>query len=235
MPNRILKDTIHTSPNLNALSPLAERHFYRLLPVPDDFGCFEATALVVKGKCYPLRPEVKTSEIDKWHQEMVEQQIIRLWKQDGRQFGQFLNWDKHQRVRSLHQRKTPEPPSDFGSYNICADDQKNNMQNHSTIPFDDKCQQVTANDGPNPNPNPNLNPNPKEIMSCKPDKSPLDFISSLKENPAFKHVDIDNELHKMDAWFLIPKNKRRKKTSRFILNWLSNIEKPMKIGDGKSW
>ena len=62
-----------------------------------------------------------------------------------------------------------------------------------------------------------------------------DFISSLKENPAFKHIDIDNELHKMDAWLLIPRNKGRKKTSRFILNWLSKIERPMQIGDGKSW
>ena len=56
-----------------------------------------------------------------------------------------------------------------------------------------------------------------------------DFISSLKQNLAYSHIDIDNELHKMDAWLLLPKNKGRKKTSRFILNWISKIEKPFPI------
>lgn len=61
----------------------------------------------------------------------------------------------------------------------------------------------------------------------KPEKK--DFMTSLKENPAYSHIDIENELSKMDAWLLMPRNKGRKKTSRFILNWLNKIEKPMKI------
>ncbi len=263
MPNRILKESIHTSPNLNALSPLAERHFYRLLPVPDDFGCFEATSLVVKGRCYPLRPEIKTSEIEKWHSEMVEQQIIRLWTEDGRQFGQFLNWDKHQRVRSLHQRKTPIPP-----------------------PIDVTCRQMTANDGLNPNPNPNLNLNPKKnkdtldttelkereekeeekgshtllkeeekeergissslvLSSSLKAKKPLqpgilgskmndtEWFSFLRNLPAYKHIDLDFQLSKMDAW--LSANPGRQKTRLFIVKWLNKIERPIK-GQGKgSW
>jgi len=157
MPNRIIKESIWTSPNLNMLSPLAERHFYRLLPLPDDFGCFESTSLVVKGKCYPLQPQIKTSEIEKWQQKMVENGILHLWEADGRQFGQFVNWDKHQRVRSLHQRKTPIPPT-----------------------FDDTCRQVPTNDGLNPNLNPN--PNLKKDMR----HSDAEFSLFWKEYPIKK-------------------------------------------------
>lgn len=54
-----------------------------------------------------------------------------------------------------------------------------------------------------------------------------DFFSSLKANPAFKGIDIDRELAKMDAWLLTPKARGRKKTKGFIVNWLNKIDKPI--------
>ena len=56
---------------------------------------------------------------------------------------------------------------------------------------------------------------------------PKDFIQSLKTNPAYKQIDIDKELAKMDAWLLTPKGKGRKKTHKFILNWLNRIDTPV--------
>ena len=53
-----------------------------------------------------------------------------------------------------------------------------------------------------------------------------EFIKSLKENPAFSHVDVDSELGKAKAW-CVPR--RRQCTQRFFTAWLSRIEKP--IGD----
>lgn len=57
--------------------------------------------------------------------------------------------------------------------------------------------------------------------------SDSDFIETLKENPAYKGIDIDRELAKMDAWLLTPAAKGRKKTRRFIVNWLNRIDKPV--------
>jgi phage antirepressor YoqD-like protein len=54
-----------------------------------------------------------------------------------------------------------------------------------------------------------------------------DFLSSLRKNPAYQHIDIDTELSKMDAWLLLPKNAKRRKTPTFILNWLNKIEAPV--------
>ena len=54
-----------------------------------------------------------------------------------------------------------------------------------------------------------------------------DFIETLKANIAYKHINIEIELAKMDAWLALPRNKGRKKTDRFILNWLNKIDKPI--------
>jgi len=51
-----------------------------------------------------------------------------------------------------------------------------------------------------------------------------DFIAAIKNNPAYKGIDIDKELSKMDAWLTLPKARGRKKTKQFILNWLNKID-----------
>lgn len=51
------------------------------------------------------------------------------------------------------------------------------------------------------------------------------FISTLKDNLAYKHIGVESELAKMDAWLLA--HRGRKKTRRFVVNWLNKIDKPM--------
>jgi len=110
VPSRVIKETIWTSPNLNSISPLAERHFYRLLTAADDWGCFEATPLVVKGKCYPLRPETKVEDIEVWQKELADNDLIRFWEVGGRQYGYFLTFDSHNSLTAKHSPLTPCPP-----------------------------------------------------------------------------------------------------------------------------
>jgi len=112
MATRFIKDSIWTSPNLNKLSDQAERHFYRLLPLPDDHGCCEVTSAVIKGRCYPLKEKITVKMISEWTTELAHFDIIRIWEDKGRLFAWFPTWAEHQRIRSLNKRKTPEPPSD---------------------------------------------------------------------------------------------------------------------------
>jgi hypothetical protein len=67
----------------------------------------------------------------------------------------------------------------------------------------------------------------ERIVKGKQNLSDEDFIKKLKETPAYKNINIDNELAKMDAWLLV--HKGRQKTRRFIVNWLNKIDKPMDI------
>lgn len=52
-----------------------------------------------------------------------------------------------------------------------------------------------------------------------------EFINSLKTNSAYTHINLGAELAKMDAWLLTRPG--RKKTKRFVLNWLNKIEPPL--------
>jgi hypothetical protein len=59
-----------------------------------------------------------------------------------------------------------------------------------------------------------------------------DFISALKNNPAYKGIDIDREIGKMKAWLSLPKAKGRKLTKAFVVNWLNKIDIPISsVGD----
>ncbi len=51
------------------------------------------------------------------------------------------------------------------------------------------------------------------------------FLDTLKNNVAYKHIDVGQELAKMDAWLLV--HKGRKKTPKFVVAWLNRIDKPL--------
>ena len=52
-----------------------------------------------------------------------------------------------------------------------------------------------------------------------------EFLASLKEK--FTWVDFEQEMAKIDAWLLA--NPGRQKTRRFVVKWLSKVQKPMQI------
>jgi hypothetical protein len=52
------------------------------------------------------------------------------------------------------------------------------------------------------------------------------FFSEISRH--YPDVDIQRELRKMDAWFLTPAARNRKKTRRFIIAWLNKCDAPMK-------
>jgi hypothetical protein len=51
------------------------------------------------------------------------------------------------------------------------------------------------------------------------------LVSHVRANPAYAHINIDQELGKMDAW--LSTRPQKKKTRRFIINWLNRAEKPV--------
>lgn len=69
-----------------------------------------------------------------------------------------------------------------------------------------------------------------EVKTAKPKKEKMTdehFMQSLKANPAYKGIDIDNQINKMRAWLLTKPN--RKLTRPFIVGWLNRIDQPMEI------
>lgn len=200
MPNRVIKESIWDSPNLNKLSDLAERHFYRLLPLPDDFGCFRATTSVVKGRLYPTRTYITEQNILEWYAELEEHNLCKFWEEDGRLFGIFVNFDKHQRIRAMHQRKTPPPPENITQLNTTIKD----ILNLTT--GDDRCRQVSSSDSGILYPNPSKE-REKEVKEKEREK-----------NSAPSAVFVDNLLISQETQNLEPGNSGtpKEKVEEFI-------------------
>lgn len=103
MGNRIIKESICTSEDLNKLSPMAEILFYRLLTKVDDYGCFYGNEAIIKSYCFPLRSDdaVPPASVKNWIREIAEAGIIYLYTNDeGTPYLQFVKWAKHQEIRS---------------------------------------------------------------------------------------------------------------------------------------
>ena len=72
MPSRILREGINTSPKVNALSPMAELFYRRLMTVADDYGRFYANPATLRGACWPTCPEkVTEAQISGWLSECL--------------------------------------------------------------------------------------------------------------------------------------------------------------------
>ena len=112
--------------------------------------------------------------------------------------------------------------SNWMKYNR-TQEQKGNGKNKTTLPSF-------------PTPTPTPTPTPSLALPKKKNK-PLradfmadgEWIEELKKNPAYLHVNFAIEMGKMDAWFGIPKNAKRKRTKTFVLNWINKIEPPIHL------
>lgn len=54
-----------------------------------------------------------------------------------------------------------------------------------------------------------------------------EFIAELKNNPAYRGIDIDREISKLNAWLLTPKGRGKQLTQSRLVNWLNKIDVPL--------
>ena len=121
MPNRMLKESICTSCDIDDLSVNAERLFYRLLVQVDDFGRFEARLPIIRARCFPLKlDKVKDKDVSAWLQELIDNEIIKLYMVDDKPYMYFTNWERHQQKRAKHS-KYPAPDGNAISHDIKCD------------------------------------------------------------------------------------------------------------------
>lgn len=121
MPNRILKDSICTSPTIDVLSRDAEVFFYRLIVQCDDYGRMDARLPILRAKCYPLQiDKVTERSIDKWLKELVDAALVTLYVVDGQTYLQMATWDRHQQVRAKRSKYPDMIASDINCNQVTA-------------------------------------------------------------------------------------------------------------------
>lgn len=156
MSNRVIKDSIWSSPTLATMDTYYQDQFPRWLLLADDWGCFNADPDIIKGQAYPKRKEDRDDIIEIINT-LYEIGLLFVWEDNGRIWGFITSWDTHQRFcnkantnnggkHQKHRRKTPSPPTEKLSEYIQG-------VTRTTEHF-----RTVWNKFLNPDPNPNLDP-----------------------------------------------------------------------------
>lgn len=138
MPNRVIKESIKRSPQIDSLTWFEEVVFYRLIVSADDYGCMDGRTILLRNELFPTKETVTKKSIEDAIEKLVSVGLLCRYTESGMPYLFFPTWEKHQRIRNKH-RKFPEPPADILTANRC---------------------QMAANCQPESESNPNPNPNP---------------------------------------------------------------------------
>ena len=119
MPNRIIKESICTSDNIDQLTSFEETVFIRLLVNCDDFGRFDARPKILSSRLFPLKsitPEEITNALDS----LISADLITIYEVNGKPYLHVNTWESHQQTRAT-KSKYPSP-SDSNCNQVKSDD-----------------------------------------------------------------------------------------------------------------
>lgn len=240
MPNRILKESICRSEEIDSLTWFEEVLFYRLIVTCDDFGRFDGRLKIIKASCFPLK-SVTEKDIDKALNKLSAVGLVKLYQVEERPYLQLVTWSSHQTIRN-QKSKYPEYSSDLQSK---EDSQQIEGDCEQLKSIENNCMQLKSNASNcsrNPiqsesNPNQNKNPNIcSEQKYSEPSEPPVITLqlntkeeypivqSNVKEwAELYPAVDIMQELRKIKGWLNSNPTKRKTKSGilRFVNSWLA--------------
>lgn len=105
MPTRILRDWTDSFA-VDELDAHAERFFVRLIMKADDYGRFHADPRMLRSMCFPLRSDVRDTDITRWLAACEKAGLLRCYDDDrGRALLEIQNFGQRQRTES----KFPSP------------------------------------------------------------------------------------------------------------------------------
>lgn len=117
MGSRVIKDTIKTSRNVNALSDFQFRVWIHLILSADDYGRGSADPELVKNLAFPRRKGITEKQLSDALHVLANTGMVNLYEVDGEPYFYFPKWGEHQRVRT----KVSKFPDPDGENAVAAD------------------------------------------------------------------------------------------------------------------
>ena len=137
MPNRIIKESICTSENIDRLTEFQEVFFYRLMVNCDDFGRFDARPKLLSSRLFPLR-DVSTETVMETLDALREADLIVVYEVGGHPYLQMKTWEKHQQARASKSKypsfgESVVQTADINCNQMISDDINGNQETESEI------------------------------------------------------------------------------------------------------
>ena len=219
MPNRILKESICLSEDIDQLSWFEEVLFYRLITKCDDYGRYDGRAKVIKGTAFPLK-DITTKDIEKALKKLVAVGLVTLYKVDEKPYLQLRTWQCHQQIRNS-KSKYPGPEAGMISSDINCNQLKS---------IDINCPRNPIQSESNPN-HISAQSDSHSVLFADVEAIPLNTGEEWKPTEdqyreycrLYPSVDVKQQFRDMRGWCLSnpTKCKTKKGVQRFVTGWLS--------------
>lgn len=198
---RTLKPEHRQHRKTGALDHITYRLWIGMMLDADDEGRLVCDAEQLRVTIFGYHVKVTGVLIESSLSILTEVGLLRLYVVGGIRYAWFPSWHDHQVIN----RPTPSklPPYD------------DSVSIHGSVTDDSRGKGMEGKG--------------MERNGRRAGISDEEFIQSLRDNHAYRGIDLDSELGKMDAWFLTPKGKGRKKTRAFILRWLNKTDRPVTV------
>jgi uncharacterized phage protein (TIGR02220 family) len=174
MPNRIIKESIKRSEQINKLSYFEEVVYYRLMVTADDYGYCDGRIVLLKNELFPLKESITKKAMEEAITNLVKVGLLCSYKVNDIPYLFFPTWEKHQRIRNKH-HKFPMP-SESDTNIVC---QTNDGQTSAS------CMSESESES-----NPNLNPKNNVELNLG---SETDLEAADNEKMAKQIIDHLNE------------------------------------------
>lgn len=226
MPNRIIKESICRSEEIDSLSWFEEVLFYRLIVTCDDFGRYDGRTKIIKGSCFPLK-DIAEKDINKAIGKLVSVGLVQAYEVQGRPYLQLITWADHQRIRN-QKSKYPGFSEDCTLLTFDSKGQQkkaiNNDHVSETVKSELKDTEKSCSGKQNV---PELQGSPViNLPLINGDEYPItqSYIDEL--SALYPAVDVMQEFRAMKGW--CDANPKKRKTAsgikRFINNWISKTQ-----------
>lgn len=113
---RSIKPELPQDEKLGNVSRDARLLFVLLLTIADDYGRFRGKPVYLKGQLFPYddgagkQPVVTALQVTEWLEELASGELVRLYEVGGQAYGEFVNWNKHQRIDNAGKSSIPPIP-----------------------------------------------------------------------------------------------------------------------------
>ena len=232
MPNRIIKESICLSEEIDQLSWFEEVLFYRLITKCDDYGRYDGRSKVIKGTAFPLK-DITTKDIEKALRRLAVVGLVTLYEVNGKPYLQLQTWQCHQQIRN---KKSKYPDPETGK--ILNDETCNQL-----ISIDSKSSRNPIQSNTNPNTNKSAQNAQRSVLYADVEGIPLntgeEWIPTEDQYREYcrlyPSVDVKQQFREMRGWCIANPKKRKTKAGiiRFVNGWLSRTQDRGGSNNGK--
>lgn len=122
MGNRMLKESIRMSEQIDQLDWFEEVMFYRLIVTVDDYGIYSANPVMLSHILFPMKENVTSGMIKDTLTHFVELGLIDVYTvEDKGIFLKLTTWESHQRLHeSKHKFPVPDDGENVNELIICG-------------------------------------------------------------------------------------------------------------------